>query len=112
MIESNLKGYKRRKTMINPTETTFALILLNLALELLLYSIAVVYKLVMYKALKLGILESCFPIFAPLVIPLSLFFKPPDWVILPITILGTLSLLMIFIKTTKRAFYSLATHYQ
>lgn len=67
--------------MINPTETTFALILLNLALELLLYSIAVVYKLVyklvMHKALKLGILESCFPIFAPLVIPPPPYFLSP-----------------------------------
>lgn len=46
--------------MINPTETTLALILLNLSLELLLYSIAVVYKLVMYKAF-LGYLKAVFP---------------------------------------------------
>lgn len=90
--------------MTNPTETTFALILLNLALGLSLYSVTMAYRLVMYKTLKLGILESCFPIFAPLVIPLSLFFKPPDWVILPIAILGTLSLLYDFNQNYKKGF--------
>lgn len=90
--------------MINLSETIFAFVLLNLTLGLLLYGVVVVYRLVISRGLKLGALGSCALIFTPLSILLFLFFKPSDWVVLPVTILGSLGLIYDFFQNCKKSF--------
>lgn len=90
--------------MINPSETIFAFVLLNLVLGLLLNGVVVVYRFVVYRVLKLGVLGSYALIFTSLSIPLLLFLKPFDWVVLPITTLGSLGLIYDFFQNYKKCY--------
>ncbi|VEJ24405.1 Uncharacterised protein [Helicobacter cholecystus] len=88
--------------MIAMSESIIAFSLLNLALGIFLYYIAVIYRLIIFKSLKL--LGNCFAIFSLLLLNFILFFKPSTFIILLIAIISSISLIYDFLQNHKKCY--------
>lgn len=90
--------------MIESSESLLLCGLLNLFFGLLLYCVATLYRLTLYKRLKLGQIGNYFGFLTPLIFFSLIFLKVPNLIFFGIAFLGSLGLIYDFFQNYKKCY--------